>query len=248
MTSTADVVNTGEQIPVFMQLAEILDGVFVNALSTNPYWYGKASILRPILFRKRMGLEFDKKYLFESDNLYLNKRDICKALVEKHPNKTAKEIAIKFCDHAMQNDSLWSRSVGIPTLHSKLTGQAPSIRLSEQNRIITPTNRYIINGVRAEDIAYGTASYTERRYYRADMEVPEDVIQQAIDEDNINVIYDWLEDEMAQEDVYDCECPEYENHDSDGSEDFCITNLEDLRDHIRDIMDEYQANNPRDED
>lgn len=231
------------------ELAEILNGVFANTSATNPYWYGKASILRSVLFRKRMGLEFDKKYLCDSDSLCLHHINICKSFVEKHPDKTAKEIAIKFCDHAMQNDSLWSRSVGIPTLYAKLTGRKLPAQPVRQNRAANIVNNYTLSNVKAEDVAYGSCSYTERRYYHEhEVDIPEDVMQQAVDNDNADIIFDWLEEAMGESDPSDYGDLEYGDCDQDGSEDFCLTDRDNLREQINLLMGQYEADNPRDED
>lgn len=234
---------TEETKSVPAQLFDLLINVFNNICLDDTCWFEHNTVLRPVLFRRRIGLEFDLKYFsIVSDRaLSFDLTKICEDLVAKHPDKSAKDVAIKFCSHALTNDVVWAKAMGLQHLLQTLRGGTPTSSSASPPR--ETGNTYRVRNVRASDYAYGTTTYSEQRYFRQDIEIPEDVLANACENDDVDILLDYLREELSEYDPVDWGDIEYGDTDMVGTEEFNLHDTDDLTETLNEMMEEYMRNN-----
>jgi hypothetical protein len=180
------------------KLADILVKMSVKQLFLKP------NALRSILFRRRFNLEWSDSFQMTDQSLYnlgyyLSPNALAEAYRAKYPGLSDTDIIGKIKDHLTANDFEWGRSVGAldrpqsASFRSPVTGQP----------VHQTTQDYSIEVCARENVS-GTATFYANRNYCAVLDIPEDVIEEAIrDDNNPEVIFDWImEENLGDYDSY----------------------------------------------
>jgi hypothetical protein len=209
------------------------------------------NVLLPVQFQNRFPLTWNPDYLntvAEDYELQVSLQKIVKALIEKYPSaQTHGDILAKVALHANAFCPNWFMLERGQPLHMYLPPEAQS-RQSHATMIHGDNILGEIE-VSAQADEFGTARYTCRNYYQTNIEITEELVQEAIDQDPddpVGYLLNLIQSQDVRVDVTETngrsEDYEYDDHDYIESDHFQTTNDRNIIEQLLNIVEEYQAN------
>lgn len=204
------------------------------------------SVLLPVQFQNRFPLTWNPDYLSEGK---VSLQKVIEALIEKYPSaQTHGEILAKVALHANAFCPQWFMLRYDKPLHMYLP---PEARLSRGGHRPVVEGYTILGevNVRAQEDEYGTARYTCCNYFQTNIEITEELVQEAIDEepnDPVGYLLNLIQTRDDRVDVTQLtdgqsEDYDYDDHEYGEYDNFETINNDDMASQLTDIVEEYQA-------